>query len=267
MKLSISNTLALALANATTSVYGAYANTFQSNKKAVALDLVRQERQAKMFGLPLEKIQKMEKERNTQQTEKLAAYLSPDYKFKPSKIISVSRTDVSIDFTFNEDFLKDVIKNQVEVISELAVPLVDIWCIITDNDNKVKALRADWSTTEGTETATETTDSSTVDESPTKTKNTTVMGGWKLEVKDLSNGRILNEDGEGYLTIHNFSCTRVGSNEDAIVLYEHNVKTILQLASEKELLELSTDKDLPKSLINTIREQYNYPVLTTVAAE
>lgn len=261
MKLSISNAIALSIANSITTVGGVYANTFNSNKKAMALELARQEKYAKMFNMSLEEVQTMEADREQKSLKKALEFLSPDYKGSSSKALTVSKTDTSIDIELNKDFIKAVLKNQTDLLCDLATPIIDIWCILKGNDAETLKLKEEWLSKDTTEEVLITSKTISESEVPKKVSDDKEVNGWSLKLINVSTSRILDKDGEGYITVHNFICTPLLQDEDPITVYDNAIVDMLALETEDQLVGFSVDHTLPKSLILALRENYKYPAL------
>jgi hypothetical protein len=180
-------------------------------------------------------------------TESLISFIKP----KTLKYGSLTKTDNGIEIEINDNFLIESVELANSLYVKMLKPVADILGIIGDHQIISDQFNNRWS--EETKTSNE-----------IKEEKTDNYFGWKLKnTSEAVNPFFLDETNEEFINI--YYSEWVNSKEQVL-----SVNTLLTqeiLSSKLSLLETAKEVRLPPSLVNTIRNHYNFDLLTDPVEE
>ena len=175
-------------------------------------------------------------------TESLISFIKP----KTLKYGSLTKTDDGIEIDINDNFLIELVELSNSYYTKMLKPVADMFGIMQDHEVHIKQFNKRWDE--------ETKTSDDVEEE--KTDN---YFGWTLKnASEAVNPFFLDETNEEFISI--YYSEWVNSKEQVLSVSTSLTREIL--SSKLSLLETAKEVRLPPSLVNTLRQLYNFPLLT-----
>lgn len=165
---------------------------------------------------------------------------------KVLKLGSVTKTDDGIEIEINDNFLIESVELANSLYVKMLKPVADILGIIGDHQIISDQFNNRWS--EETKTSND-----------IKEEKTDNYFGWKLKnASETINPLFLDETNEEFISIYYSEWV----NNKGQILSVNTSLTREILSSKLSLLETAQKVHLPSSLVNTIRNHYNFDLLT-----
>ena len=180
-------------------------------------------------------------------TESLISFIKP----KTAKYGSLTKTDNGIEIEINDNFLIESVELANSLYVKMLKPVADILGIIGDHQIISDQFNNRWS--EETKTSND-----------IKEEKTDNYFGWKLKnASETINPFFLDETNEEFISIYYSEWV----NNKGQILSVNTSLTREILSSKLSLLETAQKVHLPSSLVNTIRNHYNFDLLTNPVKE
>ena len=245
MKITISNTLVTSV-SASIATLAVHAQALRENHPYLkAENEKRIKRNMKIRNISEEESRKSSN--FSFPTESLISFIKP----KTAKYGSLTKTDDGIEIDINDNFLIELVELSNSYYTKMLKPVADILGIVKNHEIIADQFNQRWME--------ETKTSDDVEEE--KTDN---YFGWTLKnASEAVNPYFLDETNEEFISI--YYSEWVNSKEQVLSVSTSLTREIL--SSKLSLLETAKEVRLPPSLVNTIRNHYNFDLLTDPVEE
>lgn len=174
-------------------------------------------------------------------TESLISFIKP----KTLKYGSLTKTNDGIEIEIKDDFILESTTLTSNMLIKMMKPVADMFGIMQDHEVHIKQFNKRW-------------DEETKTSDDIKEEKTNNYFGWTLKnASEIINPFFLDETNEEFISI--YYSEWVNSKEQVLSVSTSLTREIL--SSKLSLLETAQEVVLPPSLVNTIRQHYNFPLL------